>query len=123
MRACGARARMFWTAVAIAGANASMRAAIWSTPPVTYLRTHGVWNGSTLTQLSATPMRPVSLPPIVIVTSVVSALSASSCGGAGGRSSPRKLSDCGEVRSRVSAPLQVTSRSVVTPSRAPSRCG
>jgi hypothetical protein len=57
-------------------------------------------------------MKPMSLPPIEIVTSSVSDESASTCGGF----SP-SVTFCGPVMFSVVAPLQLTSRNSATSSR------
>ena len=82
-----------------------MRALIWS-PPRVYRSRHGEPNGSTETQSWARSEKPMSLPPIVNVTSRLSLDSESSCGGFG----PPGETFWGANMSAVSAPLQVASR-------------
>ena len=55
-------------------------------------------------QVSMMPAKPMSLPPIPIVTNLVSPLSASTWGGF-----VPPVTDCGPVMLSVVAPLQLTS--------------
>src|SRR5260221_8838900 len=84
------------------GAVAAIRSAIWSLPPESYLSLQGVLNGLTVTQLRAISEKPMSLPPIVSETLVVSASSELNCGGVVSSSV-----FCGVVMSAVFPPLQL----------------
>ena len=65
------------------GAVSAIRRLISSWPPTTYLSWHGWPEGLVDRQSSAIDENPMSLPPICTVTSVLSALSESNCGGFG----------------------------------------
>jgi hypothetical protein len=94
--------------VAKAGAQASMRALILSVPPAVFSSAQLVpWGwGRTLTHLSASPKRSLSLPPMVTLTMSVSGVSASYWGAVPG---------CWAVRrSSTVAPEQLTSVSVAS---------
>src|SRR6478752_5158762 len=83
---------------------------IWSSPFTTYLSWHGVPALTGLAQFLMMSVKPMSLPPMVRLTARVLESSASNCGaGFGGG-----LTLCEAVMSLVSAPLQLTSRNVVT---------
>ena len=68
-------------------------------------------------QFSAMLVKPMSLPPMLKVTILVSASSASNCGGFGPGVTP-----CGAVMSSVSAPEQLTSRNAGWWSLGAARC-
>jgi hypothetical protein len=95
----------------------SIRCSSWSVPPAVQRSRHGVPNGVGLTQLWTISPKPMSLPPIPTVTSWVPGPSASYCGGL----TPFEVC-CGAARSRVCAPLQLTSVSWA-PERSATRCG
>src|SRR4051794_21883569 len=103
---------MPWSTDATFGAVSAIRRLISSTPFTTYLSWHGDPVGEVLKQSFASDEKPMSLPPMPSVTSVVSAASASNCGGFGPGDTP-----CVAVMSPVSAPLQPGAR------RAGPRCG
>src|SRR4051794_16221215 len=88
-----------------------MRWEISSPFAVTYLSWHGVPELLWLKQSSAMPEKPMSLPPIVIVTSVVVGVRRSNCGGLGCGDTPR-----GAGMSSVSAPEQGAAREGDAPS-------
>ncbi len=69
-------------------------------------------------EFSTISENPMSLPPMPIVTSWVSAARLSNCGGFG-----PGLTPWGMVMSSVSAPLQLGSRNSLTPSAAATRWG
>jgi len=86
------------------GAVPAIRRLISSWPPATYLSWHGEPCGLSDTQSCAIEENPMSLPPISSVTSAVSAVSESNCGGFG-----PGVTFCGAVMSPVLAPLHVGS--------------
>src|ERR1700709_2290647 len=80
-RAAGAWGWEPWVAAAPFGAAALIRAASWSTPPLSYLSRHGWPNGLADAQFSMIEVNPMSLPPIDSDATCVEALSALCCGG------------------------------------------
>ena len=87
-----------------------MRSARVSSPLTTYLSWQGVLPvGVGLKQSWEIDENPMSLPPMVIDTTLVSASSESNWGGFG----PSGHTPCGLVMSPVSAPLHVASRRVM----------
>ena len=97
---------MPWRTVATLGAAWEMRSAMVSSPFTTYLSWQGVLPvGVGLKQSWAIEENPMSLPPIVMLTTAVSTSSESNCGGFGPGLTPWVW-----VMSSVSAPLHVASR-------------
>jgi hypothetical protein len=73
------------------GAVAAMRACNWSVPPAVYRFLHGVPNGLlrlASTQVVMMSLKPMSLPPMPMVTNAVAAVTAVSCAGTGMPSVP-----------------------------------
>src|ERR1700693_255832 len=66
---------------AILGAVALIRASSWSLPLGSYLSLHGLPKGHTVAQPVMMLVKPMTLPSICMVTTVVSALKAVSCAG------------------------------------------
>src|SRR3954470_15335848 len=97
---------MPWGTQATLGAVSGVRAATTSSPLTTYLSWHGVLPvGVGLKQSWAIDEKPMSFPPIVMLTTAVSASRESNCGGFGPGVTPWVW-----VMSSVSAPLHVASR-------------
>jgi hypothetical protein len=108
---------MPWSTLATFGAVSAIRWLTWSVPPAVYMSLQNVPVGERgLKQSSASPLKPMSLPPMPSVTIAVSAPSWSNCGGLGPGVTP-----CGWVMWLVFAPEQLGSRSV-RPRRPWARC-
>src|SRR5579884_469025 len=105
IRAPGALARTSSIIAAHTGTCAVIAAEMLSTPPVTNLSAHGGASNEAAQHCDASAANPMSLPPIVIVINVVSAVTASICGGTG----PSAVSCAWVVMLSVVAPLHVTS--------------
>ncbi len=90
---------------ATSGAAALIRSLISSRPFWTYRSRQGEPRRWKVKQSSAMLEKPMSLPPMLIVTSSVSGWRLSNCGGLGPGVTP-----WGWVMSSVSAPLQLGSR-------------
>ena len=96
---------MPWSTAATLGAVAAMRSLISSSPLTTYLSWHGVPELTGLEQFRAISVKPMSLPPMPMLTIRVFESSESNWGGLG----PSGETFCGSVMSFVSAPLQLAS--------------
>ena len=104
---------------AIFGAVSAMRCLSSSWPFTTYLSWQGVPTGVGLAQFSAMLVNPMSLPPIVSVTTPVMKSSGVNCGGFG----PSGETSWGLVMSSVVAPLHEMSTNFGSPVDGAARLG